>query len=279
MNIFEHLICPICHSSLFKEHISLKCEMGHSFDFASSGYINLLKPGKKNNAIAGDSKEMIRARTDFFSCGAYKKISDKICARSVELGSSLIIDAGCGEGYYTENLAKCNTSSVVFGVDMSKFGCEHGAKSAKRNKIENVFYTVGSIFDLPFEEGKCDLIVNMFAPVASEEFYRVLKNGGYFIVASAGIDHLDGLKSAIYDSVYKNEEKFLNYEGFELIRCDNLKYKTKILGNSTIQNLFTMTPYYHRTSIEDKKKLEAIDELETTVEVNFSIYKKRGMLQ
>lgn len=172
MNISEHLICPLCSSSLFKDQNSLKCEKGHSFDFASSGYVNLLKPGKKNNASAGDSKEMIKARTDFFSCGAYSKIKDKICILSSEIDSHLIVDAGCGEGYYTENLAKYNTSSIVFGIDMSKFGCDHGAKSAKRNDIQNLFYTVGSIFDLPFANEKCDLIVNMFAPVASKEIGR-----------------------------------------------------------------------------------------------------------
>ena len=43
--------------------------------------------------------------------------------------------------------------------------------------------------------------------LASAEFLRVLKVGGHFIVASAGIDHLNGLKKVLYDETYKNEEK------------------------------------------------------------------------
>lgn len=94
------------------------------------------------------------------------------------------------------------------------------------------------------------------------------------IVVSAGIDHLDGLKSILYDMPYSNEEKFLSYEKFSLISVENLKYDTQIVGNDTIKSLFTMTPYYHRTSLSDKEKLDRVDYLNTTVEVNFAIYKK-----
>ncbi len=273
MDIFEQLICPVCGDGLSRQDNSLKCENKHCFDFASSGYINLLKPGKKNNAKAGDCKEMIKARTDFFECGAYEKISNTICALASELPSQTVVDAGCGEGYYTSSLAK-DTSRLVYGIDMSKFGCEHGAKFAKRNGLSNLIYCVGSIFELPLASESMDLIVNMFAPVASQEFYRVLKPSAHFIVASAGVDHLDGLKSILYSDVYQNEEKFLNYDGFELIKQENLKYTAKITGNKTIYNLFTMTPYYYRTSLEDKKKLDQVDEITTTIEVNFLVYKK-----
>lgn len=274
MNLFEQLICPICAYRLSKQDNTLKCENRHSFDFASSGYINLLKPGKKNNAKAGDCKEMIKARTDFFECGAYEGIAKKICCLVDTFSPQTVVDAGCGEGYYTKFLAT-DPSRLVYGVDMSKFGCEHGAKIAKRQGLDNLLYSVGSIFELPFANESTDLIVNMFAPVADKEFYRVLKKGGHFIVAAAGIDHLDGLKDVLYDDVYKNEEKFLDFEGFELIKHENLKYTAKITGNSTIYNLFTMTPYYYRTSLEDKKKLDHVDEITTNIEVNFLVYQKK----
>ena len=274
MDIFEHLICPVCKLSLKKYDNSLKCEAGHCFDFASSGYINLLKPGKKNNAKAGDSREMIKARSDFFTSGAYSPIRDTICELVSHHPHGLVVDAGCGEGYYTESIAKIDTPPDVIGIDMSKFGCEHGAKSGRKNALPNLIYCVGSIFELPLRDESVDLIINMFAPVADREFLRILKPGGHFIVAAAGKDHLDGLKAVLYDSVYANEEKFLDYAGFELIKRENLKYTAKIFGNDTIYNLFTMTPYYHRTSLEDKGKLANLNEIDTTVEVNFLVYKK-----
>ncbi len=272
---FENILrCPICMEQFTRESNSLKCVKGHSFDIASSGYINLLKPGKMNNAKAGDSKEMIRARSNFFLSGAYLPIRDKICDIVGLFPNNAIADAGCGEGYYTEEIAKRYPNSFIIGFDMSKHGCEHGAKSAKRNGIVNALYSVSSIFELPIENESMDIVINMFAPVANEEFLRVLKPQGRLIVVSSGIEHLNGLKGILYENSYKNEEKFLSYDGFVLERVENLKYDAKIEGTDTIYNLFTMTPYFHRTSLHDKEKLLKIDTLTTTIEANFAIYKK-----
>ena len=98
MDMIENLICPLCLSSFSLVDRTLKCENGHCFDISSAGYVNLLKPGKKNNAKAGDGKDMIKARTDFFSSGAYAPIQEKICALAKSLDPRVIIDAGCGEG-------------------------------------------------------------------------------------------------------------------------------------------------------------------------------------
>lgn len=274
MDIEKHLICPLCQKSLFRLDSTIKCENGHCFDLAKSGYINLLNPGKKNNAKAGDGKDMIRARTQFFSTGAYSKIRDTLCSIVSSLAPSVIVDAGCGEGYYTSRLADDNKSSLVYGFDMSKFGTEHASKISKSKQITNTLYAVSNIFDMPLEGGCADIIVNMFAPVASEEFYRVLRNGGYLIIGVAGKSHLEGLKRALYDEIYLNEGGVDSYEGFELIERRGLRYVASIFGNEAIRALFQMTPYYHRTSLEDKAKLDSLDSLTTEVEVDFLIFKK-----
>ena len=267
-------LCPICKKALTKHEKSLKCPQNHSFDYAKSGYINLLSPGKKNNAKAGDSKEMIDARSSFFKCEAYKPISNKLAQIVSKIDNSVIVDAGCGEGYYTKNLAKSHTESTIFGFDMSKFGCEHGAKESKREGLNNLHYAVSNIFELPLPDSSVDVVTSLFAPIAHEENARILKTGGHMIVVSAGIEHLNGLKSILYSSPYSNEEKILSYKNFNLVSIENLKYDAQIFGNDTIKSLFTMTPYYHRTSLEDKAKLEHIDSLNTIIEVNFLIYTK-----
>lgn len=272
--MYNLLRCPICKKPLSHKDCSLRCDDGHSYDFAKSGYINLLNPGKKNNAKAGDSKEMISARSAFFESEAYSKIRDMICSIALELNGSFIVDAGCGEGYYTNGIAICIPKARVFGFDMSKFGCEHASKIAKRMRNTNAVFAVSNIFDMPLESESADLIVNMFAPVADEEFYRVLKKGGYLVVGASGKEHLDGLKRAIYDEVYLNDADEVSASGFELIERRTLKYNAKILGNDKIKALFQMTPYYHRTSQADKAKLDALESLDTTVEVDFFIFKK-----
>ena len=268
------LICPICKMALRREGNTLRCEKNHSYDFAKGGYINLLNPGKMNNAHAGDSKEMIRARTSFFESGCYKRIQDTLCALVSSLSPRVVVDAGCGEGYYTSALGKALGAGAVFGFDMSKFGCDHGARYCKNNGITNTFFAVSNIFDMPLCSGVADVIVNAFAPVADAEFYRVLSSGGHLIVVSSGEKHLDGLKNVIYDNVYLNEVSASEYQGFELIRHENLSYTATVLGKDTIWSLFQMTPYFHRTSLSDKAKLEGVDRLDTTVDVDFWVYRK-----
>ena len=273
MSLPLNLICPICKKSLTRVENSLKCESNHSYDIAKGGYVNLLNPGKKNNAVAGDSKEMIRARSAFFASECYGKIRDFLINLIPE-GSKVIIDAGCGEGYYTEGIADRYKDADVLGFDMSKFGAEHGAKSAKNKGITNTFYAVSNIFTMPITDESADVVVSMFAPVAYEEFARVLKKGGYLIIGAAGEKHLDGLKACLYDEVYLNEPSEHISPLFDNISVENLSYVTEVSGNEIINSLFTMTPYYHRTSLADKEKLKDVEKISTTVEVDFFILRR-----
>ncbi len=275
MTIPEGLICPICGSSLKKVDCSLKCEKNHSFDFAKSGYVNLLNPGKMNNAKAGESKEMIRARTSFFSTGNYGRIRDYLIDLISDYNKDVIVDAGCGEGYYTEGVAEKYPNSTVIGFDMSKHGTEHGAKSSRSKGISNTFFSVSNIFNMPLEGESADIIINLFAPVPYGEFARVLKKGGYLIIGASGAKHLYEMKSVLYESVYLNELNVHENEAFDTICVKNLTYGTEIFGNESIMNLFTMTPYYHHTSDGDKAKLSALESLYTTVEVDFTILRKK----
>ena len=274
MSLPLNLICPICKKSLTRVENSLKCESNHSYDIAKGGYVNLLNPGKKNNAVAGDSKEMIRARSAFFASGCYGKIRDFLTELIAPMNKSVIVDAGCGEGYYTEGVAEKYEDATVIGFDMSKFGAEHGAKSAKNKGITNTFYAVSNIFSMSITDESADVVISMFAPVAYEEFARVLKKGGYLIIGAAGEKHLDGLKRVLYDEVYLNEPSEHKNELFDNISVKNLSYVTEVSGNEIINSLFTMTPYYHRTSLADKEKLSKVDSLTTTVEVDFFILRR-----
>jgi len=41
-----------------------------------------------------------------------------------------------------------------------------------------------------------------------------------------------------------------------------------------IEALFSMTPYYWRTSQSDKAKLSALERLDTEIDIIFSVYRK-----
>lgn len=272
MKSTEILICPVCKKALLREEKSYFCcgEKRHCFDISASGHVNLF-PGR---ATGGDDKKAVRSRTEFLNLGYYQPIADKVSEILSYLnGDCSVIDAGCGDGYYTNRLAS-STGAWTYGFDLSKEAIISASKSAKKQGIDNSVFCVGGIYELPVADESADAITNIFAPCAEEEFTRVLKPNGLLIEVTAGKNHLYGLKKAIYDSVHLNEERADMPRKLILQERYNLAYKIKLDNAEAIRNLFSMTPYSYRTSEKDMQKLLALDSLETEVEVDIFVYRK-----
>ena len=272
MNCKNILICPVCKSELSREEKSYFCKgpKQHCFDISASGHANLC-PGK---STGGDDKRAVRSRTEFLSLGYYEPISKAVCEALSDLGANAsVVDAGCGEGYYTNNIA-LSTGAEVYGFDLSKEAIISASKSAKRNMLSNSRFFVGGIYNLPVADSSVDAITNIFAPCAEQEFSRALKDGGRLVVVTAGKNHLLGLKKAIYDSVYTNEERADMPKNMVLESKNTLSYTVQIEGAESIRNLFSMTPYSYRTSEKDMQKLMALTSLTTEVEVEIFVYRK-----
>lgn len=263
-------VCPVCKSELALFEKVYRCPNNHCFDVSAGGYVNLLMSRQSSAKRHGDDKLMVRARRDFFEKGFYSELRDAICesVASVLAQNGTLVDVGCGEGYYTAAVA--DRDFRVFGIDISKDALKYAAKSVK-----NVSFAVASAFSLPFETESADCILNVFAPSAYEEFYRVLKPEGKLIKAVPLKDHLWELKCKLYDEPYKNKPEKRNDELFELVCKKELKYKINLCSKEDIANLFKMTPYYYKTGKEDAEKLLADDTLETTVHFGVGIYEKR----
>jgi 23S rRNA (guanine745-N1)-methyltransferase len=271
--ILNVLTCPVCGANMaVNDGKSLYCKGGktHSYDIAAAGYVNLCKPGQSGG---GDSKQAVKARSEFLNKGYYRSVADellKTLKRYVPNGG-IVLDAGCGEEYYSSLLAEAEVD--VFGVDISKFATEACAKRGRSEGKENVFFATASVFEVPIAPSSVDAVVNVFAPCAESEFSRVLKNGGVLIVVSAGERHLMGLKSAIYDTAHLNSPRADMPEKMEKIFETELKYSIFLDNNNDILSLFSMTPYYWRTSLSDAEKLLNIKTLDTEVDFMISVYK------
>lgn len=273
------LICPICKNSIDISHDGagrLFCNgpRSHSYDFASAGYVNLCSPGQSGG---GDSKQAVAARSGFLDLGYYEPLRQRlaqIVARYTENAEEpVVIDAGCGEGYYSTYIAQ--EGAAVAGFDLSKFAIESAAKRAKRASLQNAFFGVASVYSIPMADQSADVLINVFAPCVEEEYTRLLKDGGVLVAVGAGPDHLVGLKSIIYDDVRKNDARADMPTSLEKIGSERLRYTAEIVGNANIKNLFAMTPYYWRTSQSDVCKLDALEELSSEIDVIFEIYQKK----
>lgn len=269
--------CPCCGAPLQREEKQYRCPKGHSFDLAKAGYVNLLLPNQKGSKDPGDSKEMCRARQEFFAGDYYRCLKERLAQRVVELTegweSPRVLDVGCGQGYYTqamyEALTQAGKQPQMAGVDISKFALQYGAKNCRQ-----VEYGVASGFHLPVADGGAQVVTDVFAPLCWPEFLRVIPKGGYLVLAVPGKDHLWGLKQAVYDKPYQNEEKEFSQEGFTLISREKVEDTITIRRPEDILALFHMTPYCWKTGKEGVARVEVMQELCTKVDFELHILKR-----
>lgn len=273
------LICPLCRRPLSLEGTSYRCGGGHSFDCARSGYVHLLPAGRKHAKTPGDNRLMVEARHRFLDKGYYRPLADTVCRLAAErlerLGRAqpVVLDAGCGEGYYTSLLydALCarGMAPELVGVDISKIAMD---KAARRNRA--VTCAVASVFHLPVADESCDLLCSLFAPYCGEEYRRILRRGGCMLLAIPGELHLWELKQAVYDRPYKNQVKDYALEGFALEQREEVGGLLHLTEAEDIENLFKMTPYYYKTGREEQERLLALRKLTTHMAFEVLLYRR-----
>ncbi len=283
--------CPNCgdvlHQQLDTKPYTLTCPKRHAFDIAKQGYVNLLLPQKRGAMPPGDSADMVRARTLFLGGGYYVAFSDGVNAavtdilRKTGAPSPVIADAGCGEGYYTNRLCahllNGGFDAACVGFDLSKDAVAHAAKTAKAAALsDRLSFSVASLFEMPLADASVSGIINLFAPTADAEFARVLQPRGFLLIAVPAERHLWGLKAAVYDTPYENEIRRDALPHFTLTEIREIRNTVTVCGNNHIKALFSMTPYYWKTSPADAAKLDMLQALETEIAFDLLIYRKEG---
>ena len=260
------LICPVCGKPLQLEERQAICENRHSFDIAKEGYFNLLRSGKSGDKI-GDDKFSARSRRDFLSKGYYSLLRNYLTDLFSDKTGNLL-DICCGEGYYTSALA--HDGLQVYGFDISREMVRLAAKRGNGN------YFVANMASIPVPDESFDYATHLFAPFIESEFARVLKPGGSLYSVMPGRYHLFGLKKAVYDTPYENEEKLPGTSQLKLIGTKKLSANILLETPEDIEAVFRMTPYYFHTSQKDREKLKEYSQLETPVEFLVAEYKKEG---
>lgn len=270
-------LCPLCGGPLADNGSGLRCPAGHCFDRAREGYVHLLPVGQKHSKAPGDDKAMVASRRSFLDKGWYQPLRDALCALAVELTgqSPVVLDAGCGEGYYTagvrEALLRAGKTPLTAGVDISKFSLQRAAK-----RYTGIEFAVASAYRLPAADASVDLLLNVFSPLAIEEFFRVLRPGGYFLYVVPAAMHLWEMKAVLYDRPYPNEERETPFTGFRYDRIVPVEDRIHLPGQEDIQALFGMTPYAWKTPKSGKERLAALQSLDCQIAFRIHIFRKQG---
>ncbi|NLC71792.1 MAG: methyltransferase domain-containing protein [Desulfuromonadaceae bacterium] len=199
------MICPVRGCDCFLElgPRGARCERGHCFDRARSGYVNLLQPQDRRSSHPGDSRAAVQARQRALDGGLASVLRRVLlqavgdCLRKMagdERPGPLpsVLDVGCGCGYFLD--AVCREYGLEgWGVDLSVPAVE----AAARRYPDRRWLVVNADRRLPFADRSFDLLLTVTSRKNPEEFHRVLRPGGRLIAVVSAEDDLAELRERV----------------------------------------------------------------------------------
>jgi 23S rRNA (guanine745-N1)-methyltransferase len=272
------LRCPVCHHPLTAAESgrAFGCDQSHSFDVAADGHLNLLPSRQRHSRQPGDSKEMVRSRRAFLDAGHYTALAQALVTTVDALldGARAVIDAGCGEGYFTRAIARAVPDDVsVCGLDVSKPAV---VAAARRDRAS--LYVVASAFDLPFVDASVDMVLSNFAPADGVALGRVVRPGGTVITTHPGPDHLFALRQLVYDRPERHvpKEPLRNHpELFERVDRARVRSPLSLSTSEDVANLLAMTPYWWQADKAKQASIASLPRLDTELDVLLTTYRRR----
>ena len=261
--------CPICQENLTLLETSFKCCNRHSFDLAKFGYVNLAPQIKQS---ANYDKENFQNRQQILEAGFYQAILDAV---SDLLASSkttkIILDIGCGEGFYSRKLQERHPDKTLYAFDISKDSVQIAANS-EPNWAVNWF--VGDLARLPIKDASMDILLDIFSPANYGEFRRVLSKDGILIKVIPTENHLKEIRQRVQNQLtnkdYSNQDIKNHFQEHFTILSSQTVSLTKPITADQLQALLSMTPLLFHI---DQTKIDWSQLTEITIEAEILVGK------
>ena len=261
--------CPICQENLTLVESSLKCENRHSFDLAKFGYVNLAPQIKQSTNY---DKENFQNRQQILEAGFYQAILEGISdLLATKPSAKIVLDIGCGEGFYSRKLQEVHPEKTFYAFDISKDSVQIAAKS-EPNWVINWF--VGDLARLPIKDASMDVLLDIFSPANYGEFLRVLSKDGILIKVIPTENHLKEIRQMVQDQLtkkdYSNQDIKEHFQEHFSIQSSQIAYLTKSITTEQRQALLSMTPLLFHV---DQSKIDWNQLTEITIEAEILVGK------
>ena len=219
------LKCPICGMDFKLSGNSVVCGKSHTFNISKKNSINFVNTNRKTPY----DEMFFHHRQIVLENSYFDGILDIITSYLSE--EQTIADLGCGEGYFSKAIKEIYPSSMVFGLDYSKYGINQAVKGIKTG----VNWIVGNISNLPFVDKSLDVILNIFSPANYKEFSRVLRGEGLLIKVVPLSNHFKEIRQDLLVEVF---EFPINYEVVDKVEFK----KTFYVDESMVESIHKMSP-------------------------------------
>ncbi|MEA5003516.1 MAG: methyltransferase domain-containing protein [Christensenella sp.] len=266
--------CPVCRASLsLHENGSFLCKNGHCFDLSSKGYVHLL-PGGAGHDLRYDS-ELFTSRKTVFGDGFFEPVAmavQETVTRFLPDKTPVVLDAGCGEGYYSHFLAR-SPGLHVYGIDNVKEAVVLAAKEPGHAR-----FAVADLAALPVADGAVGILLNILAPANYDEFARVLCPDGAIIKAVPGKQYLRELRQCVSKNLesktYTNEKTIGHMARHADIADQKTILYTLPVSQEQLVSFYKMTPLTSHIPIQEAQ-LEHITEITIHFELLIAYPRKR----
>ena len=233
--------CPLCKKSLTLHENCFKCDHRHSFDLAKFGYINLAPQIKQSKEY---DKDNFIYRQNILESGFYQHILQEIEHILQDLPDKhTILDAGCGEGYYSRKLQKIFPTKSYYAFDISK---DSILLASKNDTSHTIKWFVGDLANLPIKNHSIDLILDIFSPANYQEFQRVLTDNGLLIKVIPTKQHVKEIRNKVAKQLtnqdYSNQEILKHFEKYFDILEQREVCATYSINEDQKEALIRMTP-------------------------------------
>lgn len=189
-NVIALLRCPRCSGKIERRGGSLLCPKGHCYDLSRYGDVNFA-PEKRESFY---TKALFESRARVFAAGVFDPviaaIDEALAAHLPQGRCAVLVDAGCGEGFYTRR--------VLEGTPMTRIGfdlCKEAVRLAARGGRDASFF-VGDLANIPLGDGCADVLLDVFTPANYAQFARVLRPGGLLVKLAPRAGYLAELREA-----------------------------------------------------------------------------------
>lgn len=267
INIFQ---CPVCQKDLIVENSkkSIKCIDGHTFDISKKGTVQLV-----NKFVQSDyDAKLFNSRSYMMNAGLFNQVFEQIANHTQD--GEVVVDAGSGEGSAMIYLREQKDLTAI-GFDLASEGIQSSSRSLS---LENLFFAVGNLANIPLKDDSVDTIINLLSPASYDEFKRILKPRKSIIKIIPNTNYLTEIRQFVsqrqnhINATYDNGDVVDNLmKHFKSVEIEDISYQFALDTPELKENMFMMTPL--TWSLGDEVKQEFMRSDIDNVTINLQLLK------